>query len=191
MDKGTKKKYTYKVYKNKEDTDMVNNSKGIIKGNAGFSLVELVVVIAILGIISVLAIGQFGNQTATARAQADLVTAQELAKQINLAIAEEKIIPSSADVVTAASNGVLSDAGVIGDVLLGDAVFPTGSGKAEKTYMNVIPILKRGPYDTNDSDDFYFRCDIDENGNVTIYGSNNAVLYPKPASLAAPYDILN
>ncbi len=171
---------------------MVNNSKGIIKGNAGFSLVELVVVIAILGIISVLAIGQFGNQTATARAQADLVTAQELAKQINLAIAEEKIIPSSVDnVAKDDDNSELAMGEVIGNVLLGDGVFPTDSGKSAKKYLDVIPILKRGPYNTGTSDNFNFRCAIDENGNIEIYGSRGAQLYPKPASLDEPYNILN
>lgn len=50
----------------------------LFKSNGGFTLLELVIVIAIIAILSVIGITQFGGMTESARESADLALASEI-----------------------------------------------------------------------------------------------------------------
>ncbi|WP_130807162.1 competence type IV pilus major pilin ComGC [Senegalia massiliensis] len=71
-------------------------SKKIKKDNKGFTLVELIVVLAILGIIAVIAVPRFIGVQDGAKKTADEATEKNIGKAVELALAEEKIsVPES------------------------------------------------------------------------------------------------
>lgn len=57
--------------------------------NRGFTLVEIVTVVAILGILSSLAIGKYSNTQKTARKNADYVAATSIATAASIALSDK------------------------------------------------------------------------------------------------------
>ncbi len=76
--------------------------KKLLKNKKGFTLVELIIVLAILGIIAAIAVPKFKNIQESSKRKADVVTARMIAKATELAVAEDKIeLPDSGtDTVT-------------------------------------------------------------------------------------------
>lgn len=62
--------------------------KKMLKNKKGFSLVELVIVIAIMGVLAAVAISMFTGMIQRSRKQADVVRAQQIQKAIVTYIAE-------------------------------------------------------------------------------------------------------
>lgn len=62
--------------------------KKTLKNNKGFTLIELVIVIAILGVLAAIAISMFPRLTGTSRERADQVRATQIKQAISTFIAE-------------------------------------------------------------------------------------------------------
>lgn len=62
-----------------------------IKKKKGFTIIELIIVIAIIGIIAAIVVPKYGNIQGDAKAKADIATAKVIGDTVNTLISEEKI----------------------------------------------------------------------------------------------------
>ncbi|MCI9062774.1 MULTISPECIES: type II secretion system protein [Romboutsia] len=132
------------------------------KRRSGFTLVEMVIVVTILGILSGIGFMQFGNVQETSRKNADYVAAANLATAANLCLGENPNIVTT----DTGKNKIISI-----DTL------------KEKGYINYIPksqsqnspfvikIVEQGE-EGKKSEELRVSCDLG--------GGNEVIFYPKP-----------
>lgn len=85
-------------------------AKQLKKNQKGFTLVELIVVVAILGILAVIGITRFAGLTDNARNKADIATAASLASAAQVWIADQATAPSKAPTIDELKTANLIDA---------------------------------------------------------------------------------
>ncbi len=113
---------------------------------AGFSLVEMLVVIAVIGVIAAIAIPNVGNINTSARTAAATRNAQTIASTMNAAIAagyDAASMATIADVIAAVQDGtVVPDKGSFKD-----KVFTTGT--IEQESLDLIATQNMLSWDAN------------------------------------------
>lgn len=105
-----------------------------IQSRAGFSLVEMLVVIAVIGLIAAIAIPNVGNINAAARLTAATRNAQTIATTVNAAIAagwDASSVTSLDDVLTQIQDGSVTPATGV----FRGRVFTTGTLEAESLQL--------------------------------------------------------
>jgi type IV pilus assembly protein PilA len=74
---------------------MKKNLKETMRDNNGFSLVELIIVIAIMAVLVGILSPQYLKYVQKSRVSTDITNAEEVATAFNVAIADEKLTPTA------------------------------------------------------------------------------------------------
>lgn len=68
---------------------MVEKKEKLIESEQGFTMIELIIVIAIMGILSAILVPSFSNMTRKTRLKADITTIQQVQMQLEIYMAEK------------------------------------------------------------------------------------------------------
>lgn len=84
-----------------------------IKKKKGFTLIELIIVIAVIGIVAAIAVPKFGNIQKDAKIKADIATAKTIADATLLLYAQDKLPDDYTEQLITVIPGLIGDAGII------------------------------------------------------------------------------
>ena len=127
------------------------------KKRAGFTLVEMVIVVTILGILSGIGFMKFGNVQETSRKNADYVTAANLATAANLYLLENPNIDVNNKTI---SIDELKKEGYINSI-------PKSQSQNTDFIIKIVNVEHNG----NKSEELRVLCEIED--------SNEIIFYPK------------
>lgn len=129
---------------------MIKNLRNNLKKKKkGFTLIELIIVIAIIGILAVIAVPKFGSVQKDAKIKADIATAKQISNVTQLLLTQEKItLPATTAKVD------------VKHIKVG-----AGDGEGELIIEN-LQSTPKPEFNTSSNTAFYV-C-IDEDGGVTV-----------------------
>ena len=127
-----------------------------LKKKKGFTLIELIIVIAILGILAAIAIPKFGNVQKDAKIKSDVSSAKTIANTTQMLLTQEDVA------LPADSNAATTQYKLI--------AVSTGDTDGAKI-INALQSTPAPQYDKTNNTAFYVV--VDENGGVKIYSGKS------------------
>ena len=131
------------------------------KAQKGFTLVELVVVIVLLGILGVTALGRFQDLSGDAQDAANQGIASELSAASSINFAARTLDPTAGTAINSATQAC-TDAAI-------DALFASGTRPAGYNWVG-------GPFDCSANPGGTFNCAVDSAGSATDTAATATVI---------------
>ncbi|PKM57881.1 MAG: hypothetical protein CVU98_03915 [Firmicutes bacterium HGW-Firmicutes-3] len=138
--------------------------KRVFKKEEGFSLIELIIVIAILAIIAAIAVPTLLANIRRANEGTDIANAKLIADSISTTIAQNPEYEGVVIALDFVTSGGASDAEEVVDL-------------AVASFTGAVPVLKASSYGTVGSN---YEVTTTAAGAVTVVSDTGTVLYPRP-----------
>lgn len=129
------------------------------KRRSGFTLVEMVIVVTILGILSGIGFMQFGNVQETSRKNADYIAAANLATAANLCLLEKpEVVTVDVNNNKTISIDELKKEGYINSI-------PTSQSQNKDFIIKIVDV----EYNGNKSEELRVLCELEDSKEIIFY----------------------